>query len=209
MRFPSRLADMRIVAGSYRGLRLKTLRGEALRPTSDQMRETLFDILGTWIRGARFLDLYAGSGAVGIEALSRGASEAVFVERRRSAAETIRKNLLALGIRSGFRVMPSGAETAISRLAEEGARFDFLFLDPPYAEIREYHTTLRDCSRSGILAHEAVVIAEHSRHGQLEESYGALVRFRLLRHGDSQFGFYRSEKSQRYTANAAPQIPSL
>ncbi|HLI30609.1 MAG TPA: 16S rRNA (guanine(966)-N(2))-methyltransferase RsmD [Terriglobia bacterium] len=187
---------MRIIAGSYRGLCLKTLGGEALRPTSDQMRETLFDVLAERIRGARFLDLFAGSGAVGLEALSRGASEVVFVERRRQASELIRKNLLALGICSGFRVMPCRAETAISRLADEDEQFDFVFLDPPYAEIREYHTTLRECARSGILNPGAVVIAEHSRHCRIEERYGSLARFRLLRHGDSQLGFYRIEESQ-------------
>ncbi len=187
---------MRIIAGSHRGLRLKTLGGEALRPTSDQMRETLFDVLGERIRGARFLDIFAGSGAVGLEALSRGASEVVFVERHRPASELIRKNLLALGIRSGFRVMPCKAEAAISRLAAEREQFDFVFLDPPYAEIREYHTTLRKCARSGILRHEAVAVAEHSRHCRLEERYGSLARFRLLRHGDSQLGFYRIEASQ-------------
>ena|SRR5487761_388645 len=188
---------MRIIAGNYRGLRLKTLNSKALRPTSDQMRETLFDVLGERIRGARFLDVFAGSGAVGVEALSRGASEVVFVERHRPAAEVIRKNLVALGIHSGFRLMPSRAEAAIARLAEEGEHFDFVFLDPPYAEIREYHTTLRDCARSGILRCGAMVIAEHFRHCRLEERYGSLARFRLLRHGDSQLGFYCIEESQR------------
>lgn len=188
---------MRIIAGTYRGLHLKTLGGEALRPTSDQMRETLFDVLGEQIRGASLLDLYAGSGSVGLEAVSRGASEVVFVERSRPASEVIRKNILALGIRSGFRVMPIKAAAAISRLATEGERFEFVFLDPPYAEIGEYHTTLRECARSGILAPGAVVIAEHSRHCRLEERYGSLSRTRLLRHGDAQFGFYRIEEAQR------------
>jgi len=187
---------MRIIAGTYRGLRLKTLGGETLRPTSDQLRETLFNILGERVRGARFLDVFAGSGAVGLEALSRGASGVVFVERHRSASEVIRKNLLALGVHSGFRVMPSTAEAAVSRLAEDGDRFDFVFLDPPYVEIREYHATLRECARSSILMPGAVIIAEHSRHCHLEERYGALARFRLLRHGDSQLGFYRIEETQ-------------
>ncbi len=183
---------MRIIAGSYRGLRLKTLRGQSLRPTSDQMRETLFDVLDERIRGARFLDLYAGTGAVGMEALSRGAVEAVFVERRRSAVELIRRNLINLEIHTGFQVMACGAETAISRLVDDGARFDFVFLDPPYAAIREYHSTLRECGRSGILHPEGLVIVEHARHHRLEERYGTLARFRLLRHGDSQFAFYRT-----------------
>ncbi len=182
---------MRIVSGSYRGRRLKTLSGGALRPTSDQVRETIFDVIGERIRGASFLDLYAGSGAVGLEALSRDADRVVFVEHHRPAAEVIRQNLAALEIRSGFRVIVSTTETAIGRLASEGEKFDFIFLDPPYAEIGEYHFTLRACSRSGILAPAAYLLAEHSRHCRLEDQYGLLIRSRLLRHGDSQLSIYR------------------
>src|ERR1700740_1078486 len=126
---------MRIIAGSYRGLRLMTLKGSQLRPTSDQLRETLFDVLGPAIRGKRFLDAYAGSGAVGLEALSRGAAEVVFLEHHRPAAEMIRKNLASLKIGSGFRIVTSQALTALERLGQEGARFDYVFLDPPYSEI--------------------------------------------------------------------------
>ena len=93
---------MRVISGTYRGLHLGTLKGGNLRPTSDQMRETLFDVLGPGVEGANFLDAYAGSGAVGIEALSRGASEVVFIEHHRPAQQLIRKNLATLGIESGY-----------------------------------------------------------------------------------------------------------
>lgn len=182
---------MRIIAGTYRGLRLKTLKGENLRPTSDQLRETVFDVLGPRIEGSRFLDAYAGSGAVGLEALSRGAREVVFIEYHRAAADLIRRNLAALNIDSGFEVMNRPVLTGLERLADRGARFEFVFLDPPYSEIREYHHILRQLGRSTILEPSSLVIAEHSRHCVLEERYGALERARLLRHGDAQLAFYR------------------
>ncbi len=183
---------MRIIAGAYRGLRLKTLKGEALRPTSDQLRETLFNVLGESIQGATFLDAYAGSGAVGIEALSRGAQEVVFVEHHRPAANLIRENLQVLGIDSGFRIIQSQVQTGLDQMAGQGEKFDFVFLDPPYAEIREYHRSLRELGRLKILRPASLVIVEHSRHCRLEERYGALSRARLLRRGGSQLAFYRA-----------------
>lgn len=182
---------MRVIAGTYGGLRLKTLKGAALRPTSDQLRETLFNILGESIEGARFLDAYAGSGAVGIEALSRGARSVTFLEQHRPAADLIRENLKTLGVDSGFEIHTCAVGTGIERLERQEARFDFVFLDPPYAEIHEYHRTLREFGRSQILAPAALVIAEHSRHCNLEERYGSLALARRLRHGDSQLAFYR------------------
>jgi len=182
---------MRIISGKYRGRQLRTLKGGKLRPTSDQLRETLFDVLGPGIVGARFLDAYAGSGAVGLEALSRGASEVVFIEHHRAAATLIRQNLDALEIASGYRLVTRDVLDALERLGNEGARFDVVFLDPPYTEIREYHHALRQLARGGLLGPESLVVAEHSRHTELEERYGALARVRLLRHGDAQLASYR------------------
>jgi 16S rRNA (guanine(966)-N(2))-methyltransferase RsmD len=182
---------MRIISGTYRGLHIKSLKGADLRPTSDQLRETLFDVLGPSVEGSRFLDAYAGSGAVGLEALSRGAQEVTFIEHHRPAAALIRQNLAALGIDSGFHVLTCSVLTGLERLELEGARFDYVFLDPPYQEIREYHHVLRQLARSELLLPASLVIAEHSRHCFLEEAYGALRRTRLLRHGDAQLAFYR------------------
>jgi 16S rRNA (guanine966-N2)-methyltransferase len=182
---------MRIVAGTHRGLRLRTLKGGNLRPTSDQLRETLFDVLGPSVVGAMFLDAYAGSGAVGLEALSRGARQVVFIEHHRAAAELIRQNLAALRIDSGFHLLTCAVVTGLERLEQQEARFDFVFLDPPYEEIREYHHTLRQLARGRLLLPFSLVVAEHSRHVRLEEEYGSLRRTRLLRHGDAQLAFYR------------------
>lgn len=182
---------MRVISGTYRGLHFRTLKGGNLRPTSDQMRETLFDVLGPGVQGATFLDAYAGSGAVGIEALSRGASEVVFIEHHRAAAQLIRKNLAMLGIDSGHYLITSAVATGLVRLEQEGSRFNFVFLDPPYTEIGEYHHVLRLLGRSPLVDSTSLVIAEHSRYCLLEEEYGNLRRDRLLRHGDAQLGFYR------------------
>jgi 16S rRNA (guanine966-N2)-methyltransferase len=182
---------MRVISGTYRGLHLGTLKGGNLRPTSDQMRETLFDVLGPGVEGATFLDAYAGSGAVGIEALSRGASDVVFIEHHRPAQQLIRKNLHALGIESGYYLVRSTVSTGLERLEQEGTRFNFVYLDPPYQEIAEYHHVLRLLARSRLLDSQSLVIVEHSRHCLLEEEYGSLRRHRIIRHGDGQLSFYR------------------
>ena len=188
---------MRIIAGKYRGLRLATLKGGKLRPTSEQLRETLFDVLGPAVAGSSFLDAYAGSGAVGLEALSRGAAEVVFLEHHTPAVELIRTNLASLKIQSGFRIMTAQVLTALERLAAEAVRFDFVFLDPPYSEISEYHHVLRQLGRSQMLHETSKVIAEHSRFCILEEHYASLGRTLVLRHGDAQLAFYRLENGRQ------------
>ena len=182
---------MRIISGKYRGLTLKALKGGKLRPTSDQLRETVFDVLGPSILDARFLDAYAGSGAVGIEALSRGASDVVFIEHHRAAAELIRQNLTRFKIDSGFWILTSTVGIGLEKLADQGEQFDFVFLDPPYDAIREYHQTLRELGRGRLLGPSSLVIAEHSRHVVLEENYAGLRHTRTIRHGDAQLSFYR------------------
>jgi 16S rRNA (guanine966-N2)-methyltransferase len=186
---------MRIISGSNRGRRIQTLKGMNLRPTSDQMRETLFDVLGPRVRDSRFLDAYAGSGAVGLEALSRGAREVVFVEHHRAAMEMIRKNLAALRVETGFRLLHSKVLTAIERLDEQGDPFDFAFLDPPYSEASEYHQVLRQLGRSRLLIPASLVIAEHSRYYFLEDRYNQLEQTRTIRHGDAQLTFYRLSRT--------------
>lgn len=196
---------MRIISGYNRGQKIQTLKGAQIRPTSDQMRETLFDVLGPSVRDSTFLDGYAGSGAVGLEALSRGAKEVVFVEHHRAAMEIIRKNLAALKMETGFRLMNSKVLTAIERLNEEGDPFDFIFLDPPYSEASEYHHALRQLGRSRLVLPGSLVIAEHSRHFFLEDQYSGLERTRSIRHGDAQLEFYRLSQTS-IEASEAPEL---
>jgi 16S rRNA (guanine966-N2)-methyltransferase len=184
---------MRVIAGQYRSRVLVAPKGMDTRPTSDRLRETLFNVLAQRIADAVFVDLYAGSGAVGIEALSRGAREAVFVEKAEPALKAIRGNLKTLGIRDGYALETSAAGAAIRRLASSGRKADVVFLDPPYESANEYEITLGllggECL--GFLAPGAVVIAEHTKRNDLAEQYGALVRYRVLKQGDAALSFYR------------------
>ena len=183
---------MRIIAGEFRSRTLEAPAGLATRPTSDRLRETLFNVLAPRIKGAAFLDLYAGSGAVGIEAMSRGAARVVFVERAEAALKVLRKNLDGLGILAGFLIQTGTAGAFLRRLAAgRGTGFDLVFLDPPYDAAEEYASTLGLLGSSkGLLASGSMVIAEHRRKEKLENQYGALERTRLLEQGDAALSFY-------------------
>lgn len=160
-----------------------------LRPTSDQLRETLFNIIGPRIVDARFLDAYAGSGAVGIEALSRGAAHVTFIERHRPAVECLRLNLLALEISKRFSII----QGEVARALVQQGEFDICFLDPPYAEAQEYEKALTALGRRITWARDALVIAEHSKRLSLPMTYGSLERVREKTQGDSQLSFYQPQ----------------
>jgi len=183
---------MRIIAGTYRSRTLQAPEGMATRPTSDRLRETLFNVLAPRIEGARLLDLYAGSGAVGLEALSRGAAQVVFVERAPAALSVLRINLERLGVRTGFRIQSS----AVGAFLRKGAGpFDLIFLDPPYDADQEYAATLGllGGAASSLLAEGSLVIAEHRKKEKLGQIYGTLQRTRLLEQGDAALSFYAME----------------
>lgn len=184
-----------MIAGSYRSRTLKSLKGLALRPTSDKLRETLFNVLGSSVAGSRFIDLFAGTGAIGIEALSRGGAEVVFVENHPPAAVLIRRNLQSLGIKSGATVLAMDALRGLEKLSNreerEPAGFDFIFLDPPYAAARDYARVLESLGSGSLLAPGGVVIAEHRCSFELPEEAGALLCYRVLKQGDAALSFYR------------------
>lgn len=183
---------MRIIAGRFRSRTIEAPAGLATRPTSDRLRETLFNVLAPQIEGATLLDLYAGSGAVGIEALSRGAAGVEeFVERAPATLAVLRKNLDRMKLTAGFRIHGAGVG-AVLRKMKAGAAFDLVFLDPPYDAAAEYAATLGLLGGSAavLLAPGALVIAEHRRKERLEERYGELARTRLLEQGDAALSFY-------------------
>jgi 16S rRNA (guanine(966)-N(2))-methyltransferase RsmD len=186
---------MRVISGTYRSRRLAAPPGLATRPTSDKLRETLFNILAPRIPGATFADLYAGSGANGIEALSRGASMVLFVENAPPAMEAIRLNLKSLGIVSGYGLEPRSVSSFLRRLAQKERLLDIVFLDPPYDEIEEYEATLGllggECV--SLLSADSVVVAEHRRRFPLDERYGALARYRVKEQSDAALSFFRLE----------------
>jgi 16S rRNA (guanine966-N2)-methyltransferase len=184
---------MRIIAGAYRSRVLEAPAGLATRPTSDRLRETLFNVLAPRIAGAAFLDLYAGSGAVGLEALSRGAQSVTFVERSPAAIKVLRSNLVRLGLSDRFSV---GAASVNAFLRGKRAEtFDIVFLDPPYDAESEYAATLKALgdATANLLASDAVVIAEHRRKQRLEDRYGELERTRRLEQGDAALSFYAAD----------------
>jgi 16S rRNA (guanine966-N2)-methyltransferase len=184
---------MRVISGQYRSRALIAPRDRDTRPTSDRLRETLFNVLAPRIEGTVFVDLYAGSGAVGIEALSRGAVETVFVEQAEAALKAIRANLATLGIPGGNALEPRGVPAALKRLASSGRVADIVFLDPPYERADEYEAAfgLLGGECAGLLAPSAVVVAEHAKKNDLEERYGKLLRYRTLKQGDAALSFYR------------------
>ncbi len=199
---------MRIIAGTFRSRILKSLKGQALRPTSDRLRETLFDVLGQDVAASRFLDLFAGTGAIGIEALSRGAAEAVFVENHAPAAALIRRNLESLDIRKGATVLVADALRGLEMLASgrKGKNFEFnyIFLDPPYAAANDYARVLESLGSGNLLAPGGVVIAEHRRSFDLPEEVGALRCYRVLKQGDAALSFYRRAAAAAGKNNSAP-----
>jgi 16S rRNA (guanine966-N2)-methyltransferase len=191
---------MRIISGTYRSRILKAPPGLATRPTSDRLRETLFNVLATRIAGAAFLDLYAGSGAVGLEALSRGAASVDFVERSPAALKVLRENLAALGMRSGFHVHAGSVAAYLRSSAKAGPKSTphaVVFLDPPYDAVEEYETALGllGAGVEALFGPGGVVVAEHRRKQRLEDRYGGLSRARLLEQGDAALSFYGARDS--------------
>lgn len=182
---------MRVIAGKYRSRRLIAPPGVRTRPTSDRLRETLFNVVAASVPGSVWMDLFAGTGAVGIEALSRGARMVYFVESSRRAAEAIRANLAALGITEGFEVAERDAMAALRLLEARPAAADVCFLDPPYRQTGDYEQVLSFLARSSLLKPGGLVIAEHDKRLDPGESFGTLCRYRKLRQGDQVLSFYR------------------
>jgi len=176
---------VRVIAGALKGRRLDTPDWEGLRPTSDKLRETLFNILAPRIEGARVLDGYAGTGALGIEALSRGAAHVTFVEQDRRAAALIAANLAQCGIADGYAIIQTTVLQAIERLRREPA-FDVILLDPPYAS--DFHEALQHLG--DIVKPDGLVVLEHAKRTEPPGAAGPLARVRSVKSGDSALTFY-------------------
>lgn len=179
---------MRIIAGKYRGLTLKAVSGMATRPTQDRVREALFSILGDFTDGARVLDLFAGTGALGLEAMSRGGEHVTFVEMSKNALVVLQANISATRC-PHYAVLPIPVDRAIRKLAADKARFDLIFLDPPYGR-NLAHTTVAALVASGILDPGARIVAEHETRGEMPPQLGDWFRTDSRRYGDSTLSIY-------------------
>lgn len=172
---------MRVIAGEFRHRKLKSLPGQDIRPTPDRLREALFNVLSPRMEGAVFVDAYAGTGAVGIEALSRGARKAVFVESTRAAVQLIEDNLRALGAAARAQVVRGKAALLLNRYEA-----DIVFLDPPYALEKEYALALELLGETP----PPLVIVQHDSRFDPGETHGRLHRTRVLKQGDNSLSFY-------------------
>jgi len=175
---------MRVIAGEFRSRKLLSVPGMDTRPTPDRLRETLFNILNPILPGTVFVDAYAGTGAVGIEALSRGARHAVFIEKSKPALETLQQNIAALKLENRSRVIRGLAPMHMASIPA-----DIVFLDPPYESVRDYLASLESLEAS----RPALTIVQHSSRHRLEDAYGPLRRTRLIRQGENALSFYKPQ----------------
>jgi 16S rRNA (guanine966-N2)-methyltransferase len=182
---------VRIVAGTARGRPLLGPKGQGIRPTADRVRETLFNILGQWTSDLRVLDLYAGTGALGLEAVSRGAAQAVLVDRDREAVGLCRANAQGLGLADRVEVRQAPVERAAAELGRAGRVFDLIFADPPYAATA-VETVLGLVTTHALLADGGTLVVEHDLKEVAPESFGGLTRVDQRRFGGTQVSFFRA-----------------
>ncbi|HSB72750.1 MAG TPA: 16S rRNA (guanine(966)-N(2))-methyltransferase RsmD [Candidatus Methylomirabilis sp.] len=187
---------MRISSGEHRGRRLKSPRGVRTRPTSEFLRQAIFNTIGGRIRGASVLDLFAGTGAVGLEALSRGAAAATFVERDRQAVASLRANLAALGLTGRARILPSDVLQTLGELQAAGEVFDYVFLDPPYADDQAARC-IETLARGTLLSDNGALVAQAFHKTPLPERTGVLLQGWRRRYGESSLAFYVKEATCR------------
>jgi 16S rRNA (guanine966-N2)-methyltransferase len=180
---------MRIISGKFRGRRLRGPQGVDLRPTSDRLRETLFNILGATVGGAVVLDVFAGTGAIGLEGLSRGAREVVFIDSNPAAVRLIRQNLELCAVTSGCRILMADAFKSLRRLAREGFKADIIFLDPPY-HWGPYDDLLGLLFLTGIASPGSRVVMEHHQKVPMPDSVSNFQRARSVRQGDKCLSFF-------------------
>jgi 16S rRNA (guanine966-N2)-methyltransferase len=181
---------VRVIAGQYRSRILKGPGPLKLRPTSDRLRETVFNVLGPALEGSLFIDVFSGTGAMGIEAVSRGAARAILVESYAKAAQLIRQNLQSLEIQNADLV-EADAVTGLEKIAHRRLLADFIFVDPPYENVDDYPRVLEFLDGAHLLAPQGMVIVEHFAKQKLPERFVRLERTRLLEQGDASLSFFR------------------
>jgi 16S rRNA (guanine966-N2)-methyltransferase len=183
------LTPLRVISGTLKGKKLFSVKGRSLRPTSDRVRESVFDILQGIIEGRRVLDLFAGTGAMGIEALSRGALAAVFIENHPGSLDALRRNLAACRLEGVSEVLAKEAKEGLRFLEGRGGNFEFIFLDPPYGKglARE---TVNKLAESALLKPATLIVAEHSP-AEVVEGIFPLERVDFRKYGSTRISFFR------------------
>jgi 16S rRNA (guanine(966)-N(2))-methyltransferase RsmD len=181
---------MRIIGGTARGRRLKAPKGRALRPTAARVKEALFNILPHDLAGAKLLDLFAGTGNVTVEALSRGAAEAILIDASAESAKVIRENLRRLKLTDRAKVWVAPVARALRLLARRRETFDIIFLDPPYDQ-HLVEKTLRIVAQGGLLRNSGTIIAEHSVREEVAPRYDGLALCDQRRYGDTLLSFFK------------------
>jgi 16S rRNA (guanine966-N2)-methyltransferase len=192
---------MRVIAGTFRGRRLKAVPGMNTRPTTDKVKESMFNIIGPYFDGGTALDLFAGTGGLGIEALSRGIDRAFFIDKDYKALQTVRDNLASLGLtKERAEVHKNDAKRALDALKARELKFDLVFLDPPYKLTGLYEELILRLQQKGLLQEGAVIVAEHAADVELPDRFAKAVRWRLATYGEIAISFYEW-KSEMAEAN--------
>jgi 16S rRNA (guanine(966)-N(2))-methyltransferase RsmD len=183
---------LRIISGAFKGRRLQTHAELSLRPTSDRTREAIFNILSSSLGsfdGIRVLDLFAGTGALGIEALSRGAGPATFVEQDKQALTVLQHNVASIAAPEQYKIIGASVASAISLLQKQGTQFDLIFMDPPYGK-NLVHTTLEALAQTTLFTRRAMIVCEHFNRDHLLKHYGLLCRYDTRRYGQTCVSFF-------------------
>jgi 16S rRNA (guanine(966)-N(2))-methyltransferase RsmD len=186
---------MRVIAGKYRSQPIASPKGRETRPTSDRLRETLFNVIAPRIQGAVFADLFAGTGAVGIEAISRGARQVYFAENAQAPLQTLHHNLDRLQVGHQAIVESAGTMPLLRRLLRQSITLDLIFLDPPYKDQLAYETVLTFLAEHSILHVDAIVVVEHSRRSSLPQLNIQLQPYRRIEQGEAGLTFFRCNTS--------------
>ncbi|ARU62396.1 16S rRNA (guanine(966)-N(2))-methyltransferase RsmD [Tumebacillus avium] len=181
---------MRVISGDCKGRRLKAVPGTSTRPTTDKVKESMFNIIGPYFDGGWALDLFAGTGGLGIEALSRGIDKAVFLDTDHKAVATIRENVSTLGLTERSEIYKNDARRALDQLAGRGLQFELVFLDPPYKLVNYYEELISKLQTLNLLTERAYIVAEHSADVELQGAYGRAKRWRHAEYGEIAISFY-------------------
>lgn len=182
---------MRVISGEYRGIRLKAVPGKHTRPTSDQVKESLFNIIGPYFSGGNCLDLFAGSGSLGLEALSRGIDYAIFVEKYPSAIQTIRENVKKLRVENQIEILRRDAFRSLEQIAQKNIQFKFIFIDPPY-KYKDIHKLLEEIVAYNLLEDKGLVLYEHSSDSKSPD-HESLFKVREVKYGATAITMYKNE----------------